>query len=188
MIQADTLLRPASGLPPGASTLDSPLDHLLACHRRIEDKLDILQRISAHLESNRAEAVRALSACNHFFDTNGALHTLDEELSVFPRLRAAGGSDDSEFLAGLEHDHQLAGELHRELKQIAQELEGAPAGPLPPLLAERYATVVARLNEVYRKHIAAEDRTVIELGRRLLTDDDLRAAAQEMRRRRGLAG
>ena len=70
------------GGPAPANTLDSPVEHLLACHRRIEQKLETLARA---VEANHDEA---LARVFHFFDTNGLLHTQDEEESIFPRLEA----------------------------------------------------------------------------------------------------
>jgi hemerythrin-like domain-containing protein len=168
----------------GVSTLDRPLDHLVACHRRIEDRLETLERVAAHFESKRAEAIEALGACLKFFDSSGALHTADEEQSVFPRMRSGLSGAEVEFLAHLEEQHREADGLFAEIKSMARELEaGAEAG-----LTVRFRGVVARLAELYRAHMAAEDQTLIGLGRRVLAEDELRAISREMKERREIAG
>lgn len=168
MITADQLLR---GGPSEAATLDRPLDHLVACHRRIEQRLDTLERVGQHYDSRPEQAREALTACFRFFDTNGLFHTQDEEESLFPRLRARLCAEELAYLDRLERDHDEAHKLYSELK----------AGPADlPRLRE----LIWRLCELYRRHIASEDEVLTELGRRLLTAEELRQISQEMRRRR----
>ena len=70
-----------------AATIDSPIEHLTACHRRIEQRLETLVNAAGHIPTNRTSALGAVKSSLHFLDTSGVLHTEDEELSLFPRLR-----------------------------------------------------------------------------------------------------
>jgi len=79
MIQIKT-----AGTAGESTTLDAPLEHLMACHRRIEERLATLERAGAALESRRDEALGAIRAAFAFMDSNGAIHTRDEEESLFP--------------------------------------------------------------------------------------------------------
>ena len=68
---------------------EGPIEHLLACHRRIEDRLAILERAGEHLEDRPEESLLAISNSLRFLDTSGVLHTVDEEESVFPGFAVA---------------------------------------------------------------------------------------------------
>jgi len=91
-----------------SATLDAPVEHLMACHRRIEQRLDTLNTVAAHLPDDRSGAMAAIEKCFQFLDSNGALHTEDEELSLFPRLRPHLASDELEFVDSLESQHREA--------------------------------------------------------------------------------
>lgn len=178
MIKPDQLFR-----PPERGTLDKPLEHLVACHRRIEDRLSTLERIGENLKTRRAEALEALDACFHFFETNGEWHTADEEQSVFPRMRAALSPEELAYLDTLEGQHDEAEADFAKLKSIAARLNEA-ADP-DESLVEDYRQTVSRLAQLYRGHIASEDKTLTEMGARVLTPADLAAISTEMKRRRG---
>jgi hemerythrin-like domain-containing protein len=188
MISLDQLLRGPQCQPEGA-TLDRPLDHLLACHRRIEDRLQILERAANHLESQPREALEAIVSCFRFFDSNGAWHTADEEASIFPRLQARLTTAELAYLEQLEWQHREADALYTELKNLAAELEATTSpGNASADLAARFRSGLGRLSELYRSHIASEDRTLIPLGNRILAGTELREISREMKVRRGLAG
>ena len=68
------------------NSFDDPMEHLLACHRRIEQRLESVELVAAHFDTKPAEARDAIKAAFKYFDTNGAWHTEDEERSVFPRI------------------------------------------------------------------------------------------------------
>jgi hypothetical protein len=63
-----------------ATTIDTPLEHLTACHRRIEDRLATLGRAADHWGDASEAAWEAIRKTILFLDSNGALHTMDEEL------------------------------------------------------------------------------------------------------------
>ncbi len=164
-----------SGVRPETATLDRPLDHLTACHRRIEERLDVLERVAACGDSERAAAGDAISACLKFFDTSGVLHTQDEEESIFPRMRAALRRDEQQLLESLEREHEEADRIYLELKAAFR------AGAL-----DRCREHGARLAGIYRSHIATEDSRLMEIARRVLAPSDLAEISSEMKRRRGL--
>jgi hemerythrin-like domain-containing protein len=172
--------------PTAGSTLDQPLDHLSACHRRIEQRLQTLERAGEHLEQRTEAALEAVAACFRFFDSNGVLHTADEEESVFPRLRPSLTNADLEFIKRLEDQHREADRIYVELKEITAELQaGSPQPPRVELVA-RYRAAAGRLGELYRSHMAAEDQTLVALGKRVLSAPELLQISAEMKRRRGL--
>ena len=182
MITPEQLLRPKSS--ESSSTLDRPLQHLTACHRRIEERLATLERVAGHLEARRGEALEAMESCFRFFESNGVLHTADEEESLFPRLQPGLTEEERTFIAGLESQHREADQLYIQLKAIANRLRAGQ--PATVELQQRYRATSARLAELYRSHIAAEDQTLTALGERVLSESQLDEISKEMKRRRAL--
>ncbi|MBL8227287.1 MAG: hemerythrin domain-containing protein [Bryobacterales bacterium] len=177
MVTLQSLSQSAGAKP---ATLDHPLEHLVACHDRILQRLDTLERVAGALLTNRDEAIRAADAVVRFFDTNGVWHTQDEEDSLFPRLTAAADVETQRYLYELETQHQEAEQVYKDLKAALSTL----TSDAPQL--GRFHSLVARLGEIYRQHIASENEHLIGLGKRLLTQQQLAEMAQEMKLRRGL--
>jgi hemerythrin-like domain-containing protein len=159
---------------PESATLDRPLDHLTACHRRIEDRLATLERAAKVIDSDPAAARAALGSAFRFFESNGLLHTEDEEQSIFPRLRVSFDDQGRELLDALGRQHDEAEALFAEVKR---DVDGAP---------EVLRAKVASLVELYRSHIATEDSTLVPLARTHLSEQDAAEISAEMKRRRGL--
>jgi hemerythrin-like domain-containing protein len=151
--------------------LDQPLDHLLACHRRILDRLDVLERACAALAEKPEEAQSTIAKCLRFLESNGAWHTQDEERSLFPRLTGRLTSEEQTYLAELQRQHE-------QVEALFSRVRSAPLEGLPRL--------VPGLAEAYRAHIDFEERHLIGIARRLLSGEDLAAIAAEMKTRRGL--
>jgi hemerythrin-like domain-containing protein len=160
------------GVP--TATIDTPIEHLVACHRRIEQRLDTLVDAVAHLETDRAAALSAIANSLHFLDTNGALHTTDEETSLFPLLRGRLSAAETEFLDSLEAQHDEAEAIYAELKQrVSEECFDA-----------KYLECANRLRTLYRAHIRSEDDILMPLAKRTLGDHELHQISREMRERR----
>lgn len=164
---------------------DEPLKHLNACHRRIEERLATLKRAIPFLQTRRGEALAAIDAALRFFATNGVLHTQDEELSLFPRLRPRLTATELALLASLESQHEEVDALHRELEAVVARLAAHDPVAQPDVRA--YERTVNRLSALYRDHIAAEDAHFPNWGRRILSEAELAAIGQEMKQRRGLS-
>jgi len=159
-----------------SATIDTPIEHLMACHRRIEQRLDTLVNAADHVDRDRSAAVAAIEKSLKFLDTSGVLHTEDEECSLFPRLRARLSPEEIEFVDSLERQHQEADSIYRELKELAAVLS--------PDNAPRYRACAERLRALYQAHIRSEDEILTELARRSLGSDEIEQIAAEMRSRR----
>lgn len=183
MITADQIARGTRGKQEG-STLDRPLEHLVACHRRIEDRLAILDRAGNHLEHDRAAALEAINNSLAFFETNVARHTADEEESFFPRLRERVPEGELTLLARLEGDHVMASSLLEDLRSTAIQIRTAEAGEDISRVQRTFLETTAKLTELFRGHIAAEDEELIRLASKVLPEDTLREIAKEMKHRR----
>ena len=159
---------------------EHPLDHLMACHRRIEDRLATLERAGVAFFENREDALAAIRRSLEFFSTNGVRHTADEEESLFPRMLPMLSIEEAELIAGLERQHEEAERLHDALDRAVEGLRAEAPD------VEGYRRVVASLAELYRQHIDVEDSIVMAIARRVLREDQLEAIRAEMRLRRGL--
>lgn len=181
MITLDQVARGGSRSDEG-STLDRPLDHLMACHRRIEERLETLARAGGHLQDRRDEALEAIANSLAFFDVNVARHNADEEDSFFPRLRERLPAGELELLGRLEKDHVTAEGFLRTLRNI---LERPAARQIDDAAQAEFLDTVAKLTELFQAHIAAEDDQLIALASRALPEDALREISSEMKARRG---
>ena len=161
-----------------SATLDAPVEHLMACHRRIEQRLETLIAAGSHLEDDRARALEAIGGSIRFLDSNGAMHTADEESSLFPRLRPKLSPDEVAYVDSLEQDHQRAEAIYAELKELVALADSGIDW------VERYRDCAERLRSLYREHIRSEDEILTRLARRSLSDEDLAAISIEMRERR----
>jgi hemerythrin-like domain-containing protein len=162
------------------AAIDRPIEHLTACHRRIEDRLATLERAGEWLasqdEQRKTEALQAIASALGFLDSSGVMHTVDEESSLFPRLLPRLDPGERDYVESLERQHREVDEAYAGLKTAT------PAGD--PV---RYCKAVARVAGLYREHIASEDRVLTAIASRHLSGADLDAIAAEMRARREAA-
>ena len=75
----------------GLSDFNRPLEMLKACHERVEEQIEALHELAAHLGTHGCDEHAQQAAVNamRYFDTAGRLHYEDEERDVFPSLREA---------------------------------------------------------------------------------------------------
>lgn len=170
---------------PPPPDFDRPLDLLKDCHRRIERFLDVLHRLAQRAEEPLGEERRsALEQVQRYFTSAGRRHTQDEEDSLFPRLRRIEDGEADSVLARLEADHRRVEAVHAQVDALLRvwlergALEGADAGAMRAL--------VDQLIAMYAEHIQIEDQQAFPLASRLLSNEELTAIGEEMRRRREL--
>ncbi len=166
-------------------TLHRPTDHLIACHRRIEEQLDILERAAFQLPNRREEALMAMGNVFRFFESNGTWHTGDEEDSIFPRLRGRLKDSEVQLLDGLEMQHRQVTVLYADVEDFYTELVTLPIGRAEGVI-EPLQNSIMRLRDLYRNHIADEDANLVPLIRERLDEDQLATIAAEMKLRRRL--
>jgi hemerythrin-like domain-containing protein len=168
---------------------DQPLGLLSDCHRRIERFLDSMIRVldetggGALSQAQRDGLEKALA----YFATAAPRHTADEEQSLFPRLRQSADPAVAQALAkldALEADHREAEAGHWAVDRLCRRwLEGKS---LPAPEAKRLGELLHGLREMYRRHIAVEDRELFPLAGRVLSPAELAEVGADMARRRGL--
>lgn len=168
------------------SDFSNPLGLLSDCHRRIESFLAVLIRVcdGAKGRSLDPEESAALERALAYFRDSAPKHTADEEESLFPRLRTSDeASSPLGCLATLERDHEIAARDHELVDSLGQRW--LTVGTLPEKDSGELSQTLARLAEMYERHIEIEDRKLFPLAARLLRPDELSAVGHEMARRRG---
>lgn len=160
--------------------LDAPLEHLMACHRRIEARLATLQRAGEALREGREEALAAVHSAFAFMETSGAMHTRDEEESVFPRLRERLTAEETAMVEELEADHAEADRRYARLVSVVERYEAGEE------VSGEYRKAAGALCGLVRRHIEVEDARLLDVARRELSGEQLAMIAAEMKQRRGL--
>ena len=166
------------------SGFDDPLGMLKDCHRRIERFLHLLCTIPARATGRALDEPEreAVEAALQYFARSGPLHNLDEEESLFPRMRTAGAHDLLEQMARLEAEHQRAAGLHEAIAALyTRWLQG---GALPTQEEEWLERNARELEEIYRDHIRLEEEVVFPRAAKALDASVLPAMGREFKERR----
>lgn len=164
-----------------APGFDSPLNMLHACHDRIMDQCTTLQKLMQHLpmNGNDEQAKQAAQAILRYFDTAGQLHHQDEEIDLFPMLRASKHEDAEAMIKRLLDDHQKIDALWLRLKPVLQAISDGTADTL-----ER--TLVADFSFTYGKHVMYENTQLLPLSSQVLSDAQMLEMGKHMAERRGV--
>jgi hemerythrin-like domain-containing protein len=174
---------------PADHGFDEPLGLLSDCHRRIEQFLGLLSTVARNCRGGPLDAGerRAVQQALRYFATAAPRHTADEEISLFPRLRACGEPATVESLGvldELEADHRLAEQEHATVDALANVW--LAAGVLSPPEVDRLLASLEDLQRRYARHIAVEDRELFPAASRVLTPAELEAIGREMADRRNV--
>lgn len=166
------------------SGFDDPLGMLSDCHRRIERFLDVLYRVARRAQSRALDAgeQNAVESALRYFRESGPRHNLDEEESLFPRLKDQGASSVLDQMDRLLSDHAEAAPLHVEVETLyAKWIAG---GHLSSADSARLLTVTDRLQQLYREHIRVEEELVFPCAAKLFDRGTVSAMGAEFKARR----
>jgi hemerythrin-like domain-containing protein len=168
------------------SGFDDPIGMLTDCHRRIERFLDILCRVAQKAQGRALnhDEQSAVETAIRYFDESGPRHNMDEEESLFPRLRDMKAATVIEELRQLESEHQEAAALHEEAARLYVTWI-AEAG-LSAREEIRLLTVTEHLQRLYQKHIQIEEDVVFPFASKLIDQKALAAMGSEFKARREL--
>jgi hemerythrin-like domain-containing protein len=162
---------------------DHPLEMLAACHDRIEERLDVLQRLLAHLPAHGCDEQAQQAATNvmRYFDTAGEHHHEDEEANLFPALAASKADDTNmlELIARLQREHEVMRALWQSLRIGLKRIADGVSADLDRGLVERFSAV-------YREHIEFEEAELLPLAERVLSAEEHAALGAAMAQRRGV--
>ena len=164
---------------------EAPLEMLSACHYRIERRCATLRRLILHLATQGAdvEARTAAAGVLRYIDTSAQQHHTDEEENLFPALIESMAGSDAVCLRALTDeltaDHR---ELDARWQRVRIALERVVAGDGVSLPASDVDALVG----LYEQRIEREERDLLPMAARLLSDDALECIGRAMRERRGI--
>lgn len=168
----------------------NPLGLLKDCHRRIERFLGVIVAVIREAKNSELgeEQRTALKTALRYFREAAPKHTEDEEVSLFPRLRAEGGdaaADAFKTLERLEANHVTAKAWHEELDTLGQRW--LADGLLGGQDSARFRELADQLAVLYQGHIDVEDNQLFPTAHDVLTAEHLSVIGREMAARRGIA-
>ena len=165
---------------------EDPIRVMGQCHRRIERYLYVIITIKRQAQGKTltVEQKAALGVALRYFREAAPWHMLDEEESLFPRVRLAStlDSETSGLLQGLELEHAVAHVCHLELDELGTRW--IEEGCLSEAESNRFAEKIGKLSMIYHRHIHHEEIDVFPLATRLLREPEIRAIGREMEARR----
>jgi len=162
-----------------APTFATPLEMLRACHGRILDQCNTLQKLQQHLAINGSDvqAQQAAQAILRYFDTAGQYHHQDEEIDLFPLLLSSSNTTTHQLIKHLLGDHQKMDKTWIRLRLRLQDIAKGKA----TILADG---LVADFNSTYEQHITLENAQLLPLAAELLDEQQLSTLGEKMSRRR----
>lgn len=162
-----------------APDFNTPLDMLHACHDRIMDQCTTLQKLIQHLPMHGCDdqAQQAAQKILHYFDTAGQHHHQDEEMDLFPLLRAAQNPDADKLMDQLLEEHQTMDAMWVNLRvQLLAIAEGKTA--------DLDRKLVADFSLAYGRHVMFENMKLLPLAAKLLDENQLKDMGKSMSARR----
>jgi len=161
------------------------LELWLACHQRVLIMARLVDRLRDHVSRNGAdEAARTTAASiRRYFDEAVPRHHQDEEIDLFPCLRAGLKGRGSRRLATaisrLREDHRTLDGIWSVLRVAVVAIEsGTSVIPDTP--------VVADFVSGYQGHCETENELIAPALARALSGEQMVAIAESMARRRAL--
>ena len=168
-----------------AAGFEVPLEMLSACHGRIEQQCSTLRRLQPHLLAHGADdqARAAAAAVMRYFDIAARQHHEDEERDLFPALlESMAGSDPvclRELTSNLAAEHRELEVAWRRIRAVLERVEAGEAVALDPEHVESFV-------DLYARHIEREEKELLPMAARLLSDGELDVIGRAMRERRGI--
>jgi hemerythrin-like domain-containing protein len=162
------------------SGFDDPIGMLMDCHRRIESFLGILCVVVGRAQGRSLtdEERDAVQAALKYFRTGGQRHTLDEEESLFPRLRKSV-ADSFKDIDRLENDHHEANKLHESVDRLYSTW--VESGVLGSNDTMQLLSETERLKQLYSDHIQVEETIVFARATQVLDSHAISAIGTEFR-------
>jgi hemerythrin-like domain-containing protein len=165
-------------LTPELPGFDDPVAVLRACHERMLDHCDLLERLVAHVADKGPdmEASSAAAKVYRYFTTAARHHHQDEEQDLFPLL-ARQSMEIADLAFALRQDHKrldvLWNELAPALRRV-QDIEGNAD----------FAARAAEFCQLTRAHVEKENREFLPQVQHSLSSRQLQDIGRAMEKRR----
>ncbi len=174
---------PLPGFGAPAVGFDTPFEMLEACHERVQRTLALQERLCQHLQTKGCDASAQSAARDvlRYFDIAAPLHHEDEELHVFPVLRASGDPQVTAAVARLESEHVA---MAARWAVARSALLALAEGEIAEFSKQQQAALSA-FAAGYAEHIALEEGLIYPAARAAMGTVALQTMASDMRQRRG---
>lgn len=172
---------------------DDPLGVLHDCHRRIENFLEQLIMVTSEALASDGvlsdQASLTLAGALRYFRIAAPKHVLDEEETLFPRLRASNDarvSETFEQIERLEKEHDKTNSLHAKVDELGRawidtrQIDASDLAHLKEMLEE--------LHSIYTEHIKVEENHIFPLAQDVINKDEQVKMGREMKTRRQPGG
>ena len=165
-------------LTPPLPSFDDPVAVLRACHERMLEHCDLLERLIAHVADKGPdmEASSAAARVYRYFSTAARHHHQDEEQDLFPLL-ARQSMKVADLAFALRKDHERLEALWNELApglRKVQDIEGNA----------EFAARAAEFCQLTRAHVQQENREFLPLVQHSLSSRQLQEIGRAMEKRR----
>lgn len=166
--------------PEAAPDFSDPLALLRACHQRIAQHCELLQRLARQLQQKGldAEVTQAAGKVHRYFSTAARHHHDDEEQDLFPLLT----QHSAEFA---EWVHQLR-QQHRQLDTLTQAILPLLAEPASIDDSDAFIQQAEEFAVAWLAHIRYEEDQLLDQATDIFTQDQLIQLGQRMAERRGI--
>jgi len=160
-----------------APDFSDPIGLLAACHGRITDNCELLQRMCDHQDGHGAdhELIAASKRVLRYFDDAAPLHHADEEQDLFPAL--AGEADLQSLMARLQTEHAEHDAMWQSLRE---DLSRIAAGHASASLTTHAVPFVRATLE----HVVLENQHILPRAREVLDAETLLDIGNAMAKRR----
>lgn len=162
---------------------EQPYEMLQACHERVQRSLDLLQRLTAHVQTRGHDAQSRSAAADvlRYFDLAAPHHHEDEERHVFPPLLAGGDAALRAAVLRLQEDHRQMTGHWAALRPLLQRWSAPGCREAPDAAA---LAAIERFRALYADHIGTEEGLVYPAARTGMDAPALAAMGTEMQARR----
>ncbi len=166
------------------SGFDDPIGMLKDCHRRVEHFLDILCRVVSQAPGRALNSGEqsAIEAALRYFSESGPRHNMDEEESLFPRLRNLNAAAVLAEVERLKSEHRHAATHHDQIAELYPRW--IRDGSLNPDETTRLQSMTKDLRDLYREHIRIEEEVVFPFAAKQLDRNALASIGVEFKLRR----
>lgn len=158
---------------------ETPLDLLLGCHERIRHFTAVARRMAENPGAPIEQVSDAAESVYRYFSVALPLHEADENISLDPRLQAAGEAAQASEEMVLQHK-----EINRVLKQLLPLWDALCREPEKlPGFSSRLLRLTSELEQLWHVHLRLEEETVFPAIKRL-PYGELASMLEEMKARR----
>jgi hemerythrin-like domain-containing protein len=165
------------------SSQQTPRNLLLACHERIRHFTAMARRLAENPAAPLEQVADAADAIHRYFSVALPLHEADENVSIDPRLQAAGSPETAQASEEMVLQHRRLNAVIKQLLPLWDALCREPE-KLPGFVP-RLVQLVSELESLWEKHLRLEEEIVFPAMERM-PPRELEAILREMRERRGL--